>query len=156
MDMDEAWTNVVRALMTGSGNFHKKIIEFKACDSEWLAYLKEKLSSKDRGVAISVLGTLTNEELQTLFDKLVYLGSFNHGGLDFIHELILRLPKAWVLENIRRYTEPILEKGDEDEYRRLLELFYLLDPDMTRELAKRAQQHSDPGIREAGDDFIDG
>ena len=29
MDMDEAWTNVVRALMTGSGNFHKKIIEFK-------------------------------------------------------------------------------------------------------------------------------
>jgi hypothetical protein len=42
-----------------------------------------------------------------------------------------------------------------EEYRRLLELYLLLDEELTRKLAQRALANSDPEVIEAGQDFIE-
>jgi hypothetical protein len=47
-----------------------------------------------------------------------------------------------------------LRAGAHEEYRRLLELYFLLDRDLTQALATRASHHSDPDTREAGEDFL--
>ena len=50
---------------------------------------------------------------------------------------------------------PYLINGDMEEYRRYLELYLLLDEELTRKLAHRALAHSDPDVIEAGQDFIE-
>ena len=64
------------------------------------------------------------------------------------------LPRGWVLEHIEAVAEPLIQLNTDWEFRRLLELFDLLDQDLLRRLALRAGEHTDPEIREAGVDFL--
>ncbi|HEX3315717.1 MAG TPA: hypothetical protein VHR72_12530, partial [Gemmataceae bacterium] len=56
---------------------------------------------------------------------------------------------------IEATAERYLHNGTYDEYRRFLELYWLLDRDMTGRLARRAAASTDPDIRESGDDFLE-
>ena len=47
----------------------------------------------------------------------------------------------------------MLADGTDEEYRRLLELYINIDDHLTEKLVKRALQHEDEDIREAGEDF---
>jgi hypothetical protein len=60
-----------------------------------------------------------------------------------------------VLERVEAVAEPHLINGDLEEYARYLELYLLLDEELTRKLAQRALAHSDPDVVEAGQDFIE-
>jgi len=53
-----------------------------------------------------------------------------------------------VLERIEATTEPYLIDGGLEEYRRFLELYLLLDEELTRKLAQRALAHLDPDVDE--------
>lgn len=117
--------------------------------------LKIRLRSGDRVNAIVELPSLTNEELQELFPELIFLSSFIHGQIQDVRNAVLRLPNEWLLEHIEKTSEPILKNGDYEDYRRLLELYNLIDPKLTRKLAERATANSDPDIKEAGDDFLE-
>jgi hypothetical protein len=108
----------------------------------------------DRSAALRFFSYLTGAEQQQLFPDLVFLASSAHGSIDFVRDLILSLPRDWVLNNIEREAEPHLREGTYDEYRRFLELYELLDVGMTQRLARRAAVHSDPDIREAGEDYL--
>jgi hypothetical protein len=68
-------------------------------------------------------------------------------------EAILSLPKTWLLANIEKSAEGLLADGTDEEYRRLLELYIKIDDRLTEKLVKRALQHEDADIREAGEDF---
>lgn len=107
-----------------------------------------------RHTAIYMLRSLKQIELQELFDDLMFCVSHGHGAVDAIREVILSLPREWVLARIEAAAEPLLIDATYDEYRRLLELYELLDPVLTQKLAMRAMQHWDPDIREAGEDFL--
>jgi len=63
-------------------------------------------------------------------------------------------PHDWLLENIEQYAAPLLAYDDDEEYRRLLELYSLIDRDLTLKLARRAAEHADSDIREADEDFL--
>ena len=115
--------------------------------------LRESLRGKDRFAALSVARSLSDGEKQQLFPEWVYLASWGHGAIQSVRDLILALPREWVIANIHSEAEPYLANGTYEEYRRFLELYQLLDPGLTTNLAARALSHSDPDGREAGRDF---
>ncbi len=50
---------------------------------------------------------------------------------------------------------PLLESGNEEEYRRILELYVRLDGSLALGLAKRAASHLDAEVRAVGREFLD-
>jgi hypothetical protein len=128
--------------------------DFLAIDIDRVSLMKSALKSNDRTVAIHLLQYLAPSELNQLLNELVFLASFSHGGVGTVRQSIISMPREWVLSNIEQIAEPILESGTYDEYRRLLELYIVLDPVITLKLAQRAKKHEDPDVREVGIDFI--
>jgi hypothetical protein len=116
--------------------------------------MKKELLDQDRVTAVYLLRYLTQEELIQLFNELVYLSSFSHGSVEIIRQIILSLPRDWVISNIKQVAEPIIKNGGYDEYRRLLELYLKLDHNLTTNLALRAINQEDSDIKEAGEDFL--
>jgi hypothetical protein len=109
----------------------------------------------DRATALYVAQWLVQGELQCLFDELIALARASHGPLGYVRDLILSLPKDWVLARIGAAAEPYLRDGTEEDYRRFLELYDLLDRDLTLTLARRAGGHADPEVREAGEEYLE-
>lgn len=128
--------------------------EFLTGTFDRVAVIRKALGDHDKHTAIYVLRSLKRSELQDLFDVLIFHASYSHGALGSIRDAILSLPRDWVLARIEEVAEPLLANGTYDEFRRLLELYALLDPVLTRRLAERAAQDPDPDIREAGGDFL--
>lgn len=128
--------------------------DFFTQDVDRISLMKDSLIGQDRIIAIHLLQYLAPSEHLQLFNELVYLSSFSHGSIEAVRQVILSMPRDWVLANIEQSVEPLLKNGTYDEYRRLLELFVELDPEITLNLAQRAKKHEDSDIREVGIDFI--
>jgi hypothetical protein len=141
-------------LSTSYMMYAQALKDFFSGDVDHIRLMKIALMGKDRIIAIHLLQYLSQSEHLQLFDELVYLSSFSHGSIEAVRQVILAMPRDWVLENIEQTTEPLLKNGTYDEYRRLLELYLELDPEITLKLAQRAIKHEDPDIREVGVDFI--
>src|SRR5262249_56320922 len=120
-----------------------------------VAVMGSALRGKERSAALVVASPLTVPERLLLFPEWVYLASWAHGAIQIPRDMILSLPREWVLANIEQEVEPLLRDGTDDEYRRFLELYELLDRELTLKLARRAAAHPDPNIREAGEDFLE-
>lgn len=128
--------------------------EFLVEDIDRVKLLKLKLRGEDTKIAVMMLEYLNARELENLFSELIFLVASAHWAVQRVRTAILSLPREWVLSRIEEVAEPLLVTGTYDEYRRLLELYVLLDPALTRKLAERAAKRSDPDIREAGEDFL--
>lgn len=116
--------------------------------------LREALQSVgQRGTALRLLLALPTREREAHFDRLVELASVGHADIGLVRDVILTMPREWVLARIEPIADRILDAGGEDEYRRFLELFADLDKDLALRLASRAIGHPDDGVREAGEDF---
>jgi len=118
------------------------------------AGLVREIMVEDRNVALKLAEYLSESEYKQLFDLWVG-GASHHKYVTMYRKFILALPRDWVLERIEAAAEPHLINGDMEEYRRYLELYLLLDEGLTRKLAQRALAHSDPEVKEAGQDFIE-
>ena len=128
--------------------------DFLSEDIDRVGLLKVKLRSSDAKIAVVVLDHIGGSELSELFGELVFLAASTHWAVQRARAAILRLPREWVLARIEVIAEPLLASGTYDEYRRLLELYALLDPMLTQRLAERAIQHPDLDVQEAGYDFL--
>lgn len=118
------------------------------------ALIKQALQNPtQRGTALRLIEYLKLEERQGLFNELVDLASVSHSDIELCRKAILSLPQKWLLANIEKSAESLLQDGTDEEYRRLLELYIDIDWQLTQRLAIRALQHDDPDIREAGEDF---
>lgn len=125
----------------------------KGC-TERVAMLQKGLQNPaERGTALRLLFDLPLPERQSLLDELVDLASVSHSDIELCRKAILSLPKTWLLANIENRAEGLLADGTDEEYRRLLELYINIDDRLTEKLVKRALQHEDANIREAGEDF---
>jgi hypothetical protein len=109
----------------------------------------------ERATALKLFVYLTEEERQNLFNELVQLASVGHSDIELVRQIILSFPKKWLLTHIEKSAEPLLNKGTDEEYRRLLELYIELDLELAKRLAARALQQNNPNIRETGEDFED-
>src|SRR5215813_9525740 len=118
------------------------------------AGLVREIMVEDRNVALKLAEYLSESEYKQLFDLWVG-GASHHKYVGMYRKFITALPRDWVLERVEAAAEPYLINGDMEEYRRLLELYLLLDEELTRKLAQRTLTHSDPEVIEAGQDFIE-
>jgi hypothetical protein len=107
-----------------------------------------------RGTALRLLLILDDDIRKPLFPTLVALAAVGHRDISLCREVILLMPRDWVIENIEIYSYEILKEGGEEEYRRLAELFYNLDRRLLSHLIERALESNDAGIREVGEEFF--
>lgn len=109
----------------------------------------------ERNAALNVLWYISPELCQRLLPDLLRIASFQHGAIRSVRAHIASLSRTWLLANIEGFAEPVLSAATDDEpYRRLLELYREIDRDLMLRLARRAQSHPNPHIREAGTDFL--
>jgi hypothetical protein len=78
----------------------------------------------------------------------------NMRNIELGRTALLALPRAWLLDRIEAAAEPLLELGDEWEYRRLGEVYLGLDQELVRGLIARGRDSQDEGIKEAAEDFL--
>ncbi len=141
-------------LVESDNAFHRAWMDFFAEGVDRVPWVREGLRSRDRFTALSVVPYLTLPERMQLFSDLVSVARAAHGPVEAVWNLILALPRDWVLAHIEQEVEPILEQDEEDDYWMFLQLYERLDRDLTLRLAHRAAKHSDPDIRELGEDSL--
>lgn len=114
-------------------------------------------NASDRGTALRLLLYLDVKERLPFFDDLVSLASVDHSDIELVWEVILSLPKNFVLANIEKSVNTVLNKATQDvyvEYRCFLELYFKIDRQIAYRLAQRALQSEDEDVREAGEYFM--
>lgn len=125
-------------------------------DIDQIAILREGVA-KNWLSFLRVVRDLSIEQRQQLFPELVELALTLHGGVLEVRAAIYSIPREWVMERIELEVDRVLAQplSEDSEYRRALEFYRDIDEGLTRKLAQRAQQHPDPYIQEAGNDFIE-
>jgi hypothetical protein len=118
-----------------------------------VALIRRALHTSDRFIAVSIAQYLSPAEHMQLFDEWVRW-SRAEGCLPAVRNYILSLPREWVMERIEQAVEPYLRDNVEEDFRRYLELYYILDRGLTLKLAWRASKHPNEEIQEAGKDFL--
>jgi hypothetical protein len=108
-----------------------------------------------RPSAIGIARFLEEDERKELFPDLLALASCGHGQTGYAKEIVLSLPKEWLLANIEEAAEPLLRYDSYEEYQELLEIYSSLDRSLAYKLAQRAVAHSGEDIKEAGQDFLE-
>ena len=80
--------------------------------------------------------------------------SQNAFNVELGRNALLALPRTWLLEHIEVAAEPLIQLNNNWEFRRLLELYSLLDTTLARQLALRGITDPDAEIREASEIFL--
>jgi hypothetical protein len=148
---EELWVRLVESHMT----WLTRQGEFFAPGVDRVTLMRNALKRGDSATAFVVAEIMSVTELQALFPEWIEWAATSHGYVHAARDIIKSLPSQWVLDNVRAVAEPLLASGTYDEYRRLLELYFELDRDLTLELASRAVQSADEDIKEAGEDFLE-
>jgi hypothetical protein len=104
----------------------------------------------NRMAAVALLKDMPEEEKKQLFPELVQLARSAHGPVDAVRNILLSLPKPWVLARIDEQVEPFLAAGEYDDFWMMIELYERLDVARALALARRAALHPDEDVRELG------
>jgi hypothetical protein len=159
-DLDMAWSHVLHAYAdsrNNAGSFEQATHDFLKVPGDHVQILKQALTAPGvhRKAALKLIEQLDEVAQRQFLGELVFLASWAHGSTSFVRRMIADYPRAWVKRNIEQFAEPILQHGDEEAYRRILELYHDLDHDMEFQLARRAVQHNNPLIQEVGREFLE-
>jgi hypothetical protein len=95
------------------------------------------------------------EDLQELLPFLLLHASSVHQYLFAFRAIILRIPREWLSKRIEDAAKPILDGGDDEDYRRLLELCIEVQPALAKRIAKRAMKSANADVREVGSEFVE-
>lgn len=149
-DPDKVWQHVVEAIY--SGNDVPKEFFQQEVNRTNILRRAFTVSKREISAALYVMSRLPAGELTPLFSELIH-SSTSHSFAGAAREIILTLPREFVLANIEQTAEEHLASGTYDKYRRFLELYVLLDKNLTKRLVERALDHPDEDVREAGEEF---
>jgi hypothetical protein len=108
----------------------------------------------NRAAAVALLRKMPPQEQQLLFPELIQLARSAHGSIGAVREIILSLPREWVLQRIDAEVEPILRNEEYDDYWMFLELYEKLDPVRAVNLARRAAGSANAAIRDLGSERL--
>jgi hypothetical protein len=109
----------------------------------------------ERYVALGIIEFLTVDEKKLLFPEVLGIASWLHGQTHKGQEIILSMPREWVLANIESAAEPLLGINDEEEYRAMMSLFELLDLNLAHRLAQRCLKSKIYDIHRTGEWFFE-
>lgn len=127
---------------------------FFAPHTDRVTIIRSGLLQDHNDVSMYLIQFMSGDELGQLFDQILPYAVRMHRFTAVARKAILAMPKDVILGQIEQAVEPFLANGTYDEYRRTLELYQCLDLELLLRLANRAAGHSDPDIREAGEDFL--
>lgn len=149
---DELWLQLVEA---EAAFYAARGRLFSSCRNQLVDLLRTALENPSHRVtALGVVKLLTSEERQQLLPDLLSLACCCHGLTVDARELVLELPREWLIKNIEEAAEPLLGFDDYEEYRGLFQIYLELDLTLARKLAERAAIHSDADIKDSADDFF--
>ena len=103
------------------------------------------ITSLEKGKATAVLAYLLELACQAQSIYNIGLG----------RNSLMAIPRDWLLERIEQVAEPLIQRDQEYEFRRLLELYELLDAGLLRRVAERGRLSHNREIREAAEDFLE-
>lgn len=107
-----------------------------------------------RHTGLRLLELLPESASRSHVGALVALASWAHGDIGLVRAVLMRVDRAWLLENIEAHVAPILGSGDDEEYRRVAELYeHLGESDLLAKHLQRCAEHSNPDVREIAADF---
>jgi hypothetical protein len=149
-DSSSSWLALERA----HAGFLEQLRLFLSGDKEEKTKLLQERYQTNPRLVIDVLEQLNPEDLKALLPFLIEHTRSVHGHLQTLRRLFLLLPNRWLVENVEPAVEPWLQTGDDEYYRRFLELYYLIDRKLTHRLAERAVASNNPDVRDAGTDFL--
>jgi hypothetical protein len=109
---------------------------------------------RERLYSLEIAAMLPLEERKELLPDLLAVAAYAGAHMVRAQELILSFPKDWLLINIDAAASPILEQGDAEEFRRILELYSQIESTLLARLVERASSHPDPDVRAAAEDFM--
>jgi hypothetical protein len=151
---DDLWHHLVESFLA----YSRASAEFFAEGTDRVALLRKGLGlprGENRATALDLLKRMNASEQMQLFPELIRLARAAHGPVETIREIILGLPRDWVLASIEQQVNPLLNDEEYDDYWMFLELYEQLDRNLTLNLARRAVANPDPEIRELGEDQLE-
>jgi hypothetical protein len=117
--------------------------------------LREALCEpRQRRYALEMISLLQPEMQRGFLSDLVELASFSGRDIFRAREIILSFPKTWLIANLNSAVAPILLHAGDEEYRRIIELYLLIDPMLAQNLAQAAATHENEEVRAVGRDFL--
>ncbi len=116
--------------------------------------LRQALRGKNRSLALQATPSLSMEEKLALFPEWIDLARLAHSPFHIAWGVIESLPREWVVRNIEKPVDAILQDEEETDYWMFLQLYARLDDELMRRLAARAANHADPDIRELGQEYL--
>ncbi len=119
----------------------------------WVAIMRDVLKARNgnRAVtAVALMKRMSTEEQKDLFPELMQLARSAHGPVGAVREIILALPRPWVLSRLDGEVSPILESEEYDDYWMMIELCEPLDPALAVRIARRAALSADAEVSELG------
>jgi hypothetical protein len=108
----------------------------------------------ERGAALRVMKILPEERVRLHLQQLARLASVGHSDIALVRDVMMtKMDRRWLVENLDRHVEPILAKAeDEEEFRRIAELYQQLDPDLLKTHLARCASHANEEVREIASD----
>src|SRR5260370_32901 len=124
---------------------------FRCGFEDVLALVREniKTPNPDREFAFRLAQLLPAEQRQKLLPDLVQLACEPSyvPTIKQARQAILTLPRRWTIEHVEAAAEILLPSSDDWVYRRLLELYAILDRELTLKFARHAAEQENPEIR---------
>ena len=126
---------------------------FKHCSSV-IGVIKKSLHiSYERESALRLVEYLSDKDYPHILDDLIEVASVGHSDIELCRKVILALPREWLLSNIEESLYRTLSQGEEEKYRRLMELCILLSNSLVEKLINKALLHPDENVKQVGRDF---
>jgi hypothetical protein len=133
--------------------YHKLKDEFKGIESEQTKNIIFSALDvpSERELALDLISFMDDSERTFFLEQLVDLASFQNGLLEFCQDMILELPRDYVIKNIEKIIDRILDVGSWEEYSAMIILCELLDNEkLAEKYMRRALESEDEEIREIG------
>lgn len=112
-------------------------------------------SPTERGPALRVLDILPEQQIRGHLARLARLASVGHSDIALVRSVIAKIDRHWLTQNIEYHVTPNLQTGSEDEFRRIAELYKLLDHALLKTHLARCAAHASEEVREIASDFAD-
>jgi hypothetical protein len=143
------WQRVIESHQQYSHAF----ADFLTNSSDKVEVLRKAMSGKDRTIALQAVSSLTVDEKLALFPEWINLARAAHSPFEIAWNVIESLPREWVIANIEKQVDAILQEEEETDYWMFLQLYARLDNALMQKLAQRAASHADPEISELGHEW---
>jgi hypothetical protein len=147
---EKFWQDMISAYM----KYVEKSGEFFQSKLDRIKILREGIQRGDTPVVLDLASGLDVSELIQLLPELVYI-STAPGYARKAREIILSMPHEWLLLNLEEVAESIMTTNDEEDFRRLFELYLEIDRELAVKLTNRILNHADEYIREIGHEFVE-